>query len=144
MSATEPLFKMIGINSSKLSKAEKCILEIELFMRICTELNNINKSINNTYFILMKIDAEGEKAMLDEILISSLIKDILVTGDYSIQGIASYTDTPEEVVCDVVIGRNTAPSLSLSWKILNLHMSVRPHLYREVMKKITAECLIQE
>jgi hypothetical protein len=143
MPASEPLCQIVGINSNKLSREENYIIEVELFVRVCEEIKALFKSQHKDYFRLMKLTAEKESAMLDGILIRHVINDILLTEEYSMEGIACYTHTPEEVICDVAAGKNIAPSLPLSRKIIELHRSVRPNLYREVMKKITAEYLTQ-
>lgn len=143
MPATEPLCQIVGINTKNLSREENYIIEVELFVRVCEGLKEIIKSQNKDYFRLMKLDAEMENTMLDAILIRHVINDILLTEEYSMEGIACYTQTTEDVICDVIAGKNAAPSLPLSRKIIELHRSVRPNLYREVMKKITSEYLEQ-
>ncbi len=143
MPAMEPLCQIAGINAHKLSREECFIIELELFVRICEELKELIKSQNKDYFRLMKFNAEKESSMLDSILIRHVVNDILTSEEYSLEGIACYTQTPEEVICDVAAGNNPAPSLPLSRKIIELHRSVRPNLYREVMKKITSEYLSQ-
>jgi hypothetical protein len=143
MPATEPLCQIVGINANNLSREENYIIEVELFVRVCEEIKEIIKLKNKDYFRLMKLNTEMESAMLDAILIRHVINDILLTEEYSIEGIACYTQTPEEVISDVAAGKNPAPSLPLSRKIIELHRSVRPNLYREVMKKITSEYLAQ-
>ncbi|MDR3478615.1 MAG: hypothetical protein P4M14_11360 [Gammaproteobacteria bacterium] len=143
MAATEPLCQIVGISSTTLSRAENYIIEVELFVRVCEELKRLIKSQNKDYYRLMKLSAEMENEMLDEILIRHVINDILVTEEYSLEGIACYTHTPEDAICDILAGKNPAPSLPLSRKIIELHRTVRPNLYREIMKKITSEYLAQ-
>jgi hypothetical protein len=143
MAATEPLCQIAGIRANTLSREENYIIEVELFVRVCEELKGIIKSLNKDYYRLMKLSTDMENVMLDESLIRHVINDILVTEEYSLEGIACYTQTTEDVICDVLAGKNPAPSLPLSRKIIELHRTVRPNLYREIMKKITSEYLTQ-
>ena len=141
MSAMEPLCNVIGLKHQKLSREEYVVLEIEIFTCVCRELKEILKSMHRSYFNLMKFSEIKEHAMIENNFVRYVINDILLTEEYSLQGIACYTQTPEDVIYDVASGRNLAPSLHLSQRIIDLHRSVRPNLYREIMKKITTEYL---
>ena len=79
-----------------------------------------------------------ENIMLEECLIKYIINDILSTEEYSLSGIAYYTNSPEDVIYEIAMGNNTNPSLFLSKKIIELHRSVRPYLYHELIKKVVA------
>lgn len=136
MSSTQPLCHLVGINSQKLSRNENILLEAELFSRLCEELKNMFREQYQRYFDLLKFDREMENAMLEASFLRFLLNDILLTEEYSLAGIAYYTQIPEDVICDVIAGTNSAPSLPLSRKIIDLHRSVRPELYRELIKKI--------
>ena len=70
-----------------------------------------------------------------------IIKDILATNEYSLTGIATHTQIPEEILTDLIIGTNNNPTFESSKKIFELHISVRPKLYDEIMKKIAFEYL---
>ncbi len=142
MSSTQPLCHLVGINSQKLSKNENILLEAELFSRLCEELKNIFREQYQRYFDLLKFDREREDTMLEASFLRFLLNDILLTEEYSLEGIAYYTQIPEDVICDVMAGTNSAPSLPLSRKIIDLHRSVRPNLYREIIKKILDQHLI--
>ncbi len=144
MAAMEFLTQLIGCKKLNVSIEETLILEIEIFTRICEELKNFFKIQYTNYFLLMKFNLEMEDAMLEENMIRCVINDILTTEEYSLSGIAYYTQTSEDVILDLAIGRNTMPSLTLSRKIIDLHRSVKPHLYREIMKKISARYLHKE
>lgn len=144
MSATELLCRLLEINPQKLSREENMLLEAELFTRLCEELKGIfkNQYYNKDYFRLMKINLEKENEMLEVNLLCCIIRDIVATGEYTLAGIAYHTQIPEDVLSDIASGLNTSPSLPVSRKIIDLHRSVRSDLYREIMKKITAEHLI--
>jgi len=144
MAAIEPLCSVMKINSNVLSREENWIVEAELFMRLYTGLIDFFKTLNQDYFRLFKFNSEMENNMLEVNFLRHIIKDILLSQEYSLEGIALYTQSSEEVICDLVTGKNTEPSLPLSRKIIDLHRTVRPKLYREIMKKITAEYLKEE
>lgn len=144
MTATEPLCQLMGISSTNLTREEKYLIELELFVLICEELKKVIKAKNTEYFRLMKLNSEMENNMLDANLIRYVINDILLSEEYTLEGIACYTQIPEEVICDIAVGKNLSPSLPASRKIIELHKSIRPNLYREIMKKIAAEYLTQD
>lgn len=136
MAATELLSDLVGINPRNLTSLEKFILEVELFTCIYEELKEIYKAKNKDYFFLIKSTAKKEEDMLEAKVLCFVVNDILSTEEYSLEGIANYTQIPEDVVCDVILGKNQTPSLALAQKIIDLHRSVKPELYREVIKKI--------
>jgi hypothetical protein len=135
---------MVGIDMPKFSLGEIFILEAEFFICLYEELKDIFRAQYKNYFKLMRFNTEKEDAMLEANFLRFVINDILVSEEYSLEGIAYYTQIPEDVICDVVAGNNSAPSLQLTKKIIDLHRSVRPTLYRETMKKIVAQYLISE
>ena len=136
MTAPEPLCQLLGINPSQFSKEENLILEAELFTHICEELKEIIKTQYKDYFQLMNFTKEREDTMIEAEFLRCVIKDILSTEEYSLRGIAYYTDTPEDVVHEVIAGNNNNPSFAFSRRVIELHVSVRPEIYRAIMQKI--------
>ena len=136
MQPMELLQGVIGIEVRKLSKKENVVLEAELFIRVCDIIKEIFRKKNKYYFGVAKFNNKMENAMLDANFLRYMIHDILGSEEYSLEGIAYYTETPEEVICDVLSGRNTNPSLPLSWKIIGMHRTVRATLYREAWEKM--------
>ena len=136
MAAAELLCRIIGINPQSFSFEENIILEAELFAQVCEQLKEHYRHQQSHYFRLMKYTTEMENAVLDANFIRYAINDILLSEEYSIEGIAYHTQIPEEVICDVIAGVNRAPSLPLSRRVINLHRSVKPELYRKMMEKI--------
>jgi len=134
----EPLYQLSGTNIYKLSEEEKLLLEVELFARICEQLKEIFREQHRDYFYLMKFTKEKESALLESKFVRLIVQDILATGEYNLGGIAYYTDTYEEVLEELMTGRNTNPSAVFLRKLIELHRSVRPELYQVVIKKITA------
>lgn len=141
MAATELLFCFLGVNPKSLSKEEKLILEADLLANICKELKEIFREQYSNYFRLMKFDPEMEDNMLDMNYICLAIKDILLTGEYTLSGIAYHTQTPEEVVYEVVIGCNLRPSAIFLQRVIELHREVKRDLYISIRKKIAEQYL---
>ena len=139
MPAMELLCQIIGIDPQNLSKEENTLLEAELFSQLCDELKKIFKLQFKEYFQLMKFNIEKEDAMIEANFIRCVINDILSTENYTLSGIAFYTQTPEDIIYEVAMGSNTSPSLLLSRKIIEIHKTVRQDLYRELLHKITKE-----
>lgn len=142
MSAIEPFCYLMGINPVKLSKAENFLLEAHLYIRICEELKEIFKQQHKDYFCFMKFTLEMENVMLEENFIRLIIEDILSTGEYTLQGIASYTGTHEDIVSELASGLNTKPLAIYLRKTIELHRSVRRELYRAIGRKVTSEFLV--
>jgi len=139
MPATEPLCRLIGINPSDLSREECIFLEAELLYGICEELKENFRKQYSEYFRLMKFTMEMENAMLEENLPHLMIKDILITKEYTLEGIAHYVNTHEDVVHEIISGLNRNPSAMLLRRVIELHKLVRSELYKEIMKKIVAK-----
>lgn len=135
----EMLSKLMGVQLGKMSKEKLLVLEAEIFFRVYDEIKQLIKKENKSYFDLMKFDNEMENKMIEDNFIRCLINDILATGEYSLEGMACYTQIPEDVLYEVAAGRNNNPSIILSQKIIGLHRSVRPSLYHDIIKKITAD-----
>lgn len=132
----EPLYRLIDIYSYKLSKEEFVFLEAEFFSHICKELKKIFKKQHAEYFSLIKFTIEMEDIMLEENFIRLVINDILSTEEYTLEGIAHYMNIHEDVIHEVISGRNTNPSAILLRRTIDLHRSVRTNFYHELMKKI--------
>lgn len=137
MPAMEPLYNLIGISTYKLSKKETFILEAELFTRLCEELKEIFRKQHEDYFRLMKFTTEKENTMLEINFIRLMMRDILSSKEYTLEGIARYTDTHEDIVQEIFSGRNTSPSAKLLQRTIELHRSIRRDLYNAIIKKIT-------
>jgi len=125
MSAIEPLYRMLGIEPSvftkEFTKEEHILLEVYLFSRIYEELQEIFRAQHREYFRLMKFTKTQEDIMLEAKLARLLIQDILSTHEYDQQGIARYTGTFDDVVEDVILGRNTSPSATFLRRLIELH-----------------------
>ena len=79
--------------------------------------------------------------MLEAKFIRLIIQTILSTDEYTLEGIANYTNTHEEVVHEIFCGQNPNPSAIFLRKLIELHRTVRRDLYQEITKKITSKYL---
>ncbi|OGT37584.1 MAG: hypothetical protein A3F12_02325 [Gammaproteobacteria bacterium RIFCSPHIGHO2_12_FULL_38_14] len=141
MSAMEPLCHLIGINPKKFSKEELSLLEADLFIRICDEIKEVFKQQYKDFFYLMKFTITKENEMIEKNFIRIILNDILSTEEYTIQGIARYTDTHEDIIHELASGLNTKPLATYLRKVIELHRSVRRELYQAIGKKIASEYL---
>lgn len=141
MAAMELLCHSMGIKVTGFSKEELLLLEAEVFVRICEELKELYREQYQDYFRLMKFTINMENTMLESNFLRLILEDILSTKEYNLCGIACYLDTHEDVLEEVIKGRNTFPSAILLRRSIDLHRSVRRELYQSIGKKIVAEYL---
>lgn len=142
MSTVQPLCLLLGLNPHQFSREELLFLEAELFVRICEELKEYIRMSMKDFFRVMKFNIEKENIMLEIKFIRCIINDILSTEEYNLSGVALYTDAPEDVIYELASGCNTNPTFLLSRKIIELHRTVRPNLYRAIANKIKQELSI--
>lgn len=139
MSSLEPLCQLAGLKPNKLSKGEGFLLEAVLFVQICEELKLLYKKEHEGYFQLLNINNETEDEVVETRFIPHIINDLLSNNDYTISGIACYTQTPEDVILEVMSGLNTRPSAIFLRKLIELHTAVKPALYRSIIRKVVSE-----
>src|SRR5687768_12181162 len=136
MAAMELFCRILNVNPHRLSKHEHLILEAELFYHVCNELQNIFRKQFKDFFRVLKYNTEMEDAMIESNFLRCLIQDILTSDSYTLEGIACYTHTHEDIIYDIITGQNKNPSLQLSRKIIELHRTIRPELYKEILEKL--------
>ena len=141
MPATEPLCHLAGLNPAKLSKEENLIIEVELFTRIYEALREECIAKHKNYLPIIRFNTVTENEIMEAKVARDVVNDILSTEEYTLSGIACYTQTPEDVVYEVALGLNTNPSATFLRKIIELHRSIRRDLYSEIIKKIVTEYL---
>lgn len=140
MSAIEPLYRLFGIEH-EVAKDRKQILEADFIIQLYKGLNENFRSHYKNYFRLMKFNREMEDAMLETNFMQNIIKDVVSTGEYTLEGIALYTNIPEEVIREIAEGINENPSFQLSRRIIELHRTVRLDLYKEIVKNVVSSYL---
>jgi len=141
MPAPQYLCQIIGINPKNFSKEENILLEAEFFTRLCEKLEIFFRDKYRSYFCLLKLNTNMESVMREDNLVYCVVNDILSTKEYTLDGIAYHTEIPEEVLYEAAMGSNKTPSANLLRKVIELHRSVRPELYREIMEKVAMEYL---
>jgi len=139
MPALELLSHFIGIDPKKFSKEENFILEAELYVRVSNEIWESYQSQYKDYFHLFKLNVKKESITMELHIIRCLINDILKSEAYTLSGIAFYTQTPEEVVHDLLIGYKVSPMIAFTRKLIELHKSIKPEIYQNVIKKINPD-----
>lgn len=136
MSFVQSLSSIFGVNKCKLSREENILLEAELFLRVVGELKIFFREMHDNYFKLQKLTKEMEVEMLDANFALLLLKDILLSQEYTVEGIAHCTHFPEEIFYEILEGRNVMPSAMLLQRLIELHREVNPKLYQYVVRKI--------
>jgi hypothetical protein len=139
MPAVLQLCQLANLNPEDLSKEENFMLEYILFSQICEKLKEVFKNQHKDYFRIIKLSHETENTIMDTNFARCIVNDIISSEEYTLSGVACYTNTTDDVILEIVAGRNTDPSASLLRRIIELHRSVRPDLYREIMKKLVDE-----
>ena len=136
MATVEYLCCMAGVDPKKLSKEENLLVEAALVSGLCDELVQIYQVtlLANS----KKCYEQKENEMTYGNIINLILQDLIKSNDYTIAGVAAYSNLPEEVIYDIAIGNNNNPSLDVSRKIIELHKSARFDLYQKVMQKITS------
>ncbi len=142
MAATEPLYSLMGISACKLSKEEVYILEAHLFFMVCNELKIFFREQYKNYFRILKFTLEKENCMLETDFFRLILKDILSSEEYSLEGIAYYAYTHVDILQEIYSGRNTNPSANLLRRVIEIHHSVRRDLYNMIMKKVVSQYLM--
>lgn len=141
MSAMEYLCHMAGINPCHLSKEENLLLETILICALCDELSEMYQDRVANNFI--KKYQEKDSMMVHGNVINLILQDLIKSNEYTITGVATYSNVPEDVIYDIAIGNNNNPSLEVSRKIVELHRVARADLYQRVMQKITSSYAVE-
>ncbi len=114
------------------------LLEVELFARICDELKEIFRKKYKNFFQIMKYTLIKEDEMLENNLMQIILNDIISTEEYTLEGIATYTDIHIDIIRELASGLNTKPLATCLRKVIELHRTVRRDLYQTISKKIVA------
>jgi hypothetical protein len=72
-------------------------------------------------------------------ILKIILNDILSTKEYTIEGIARYTNTHEDIINELASGLNRKPLAIFFRKIIELHKLVRKDLYQSISNKIINE-----
>ena len=77
--------------------------------------------------------------MMEENFARSFIQTMLSSGDYTLEGIARYTDTSEDVLFEIMLGRNLYPSAVFLRKVIELDRTTRRDFYRAMLRESLEE-----
>jgi hypothetical protein len=72
--------------------------------------------------------------MLDYNFMKYLVKEIILSGEYNVEGIALYTYTSPDIIYDIVAGVNQNPSFITCCRLIELHQMIKPKLYEEALE----------
>lgn len=137
MSAIEPYYCLIGTLPTHITESEAQLLEAELFCHFVREIKfYLKEKYYQDIFHLMKLTKKEEDMMLEANFLKTVINDILATNEYTLAGIAYYTDTPEDVIVEIITGKNQRPSAIFMQRAIDLHRLVKKDLYKHLAKKI--------
>ncbi|EKD73282.1 MAG: hypothetical protein ACD_45C00375G0002 [uncultured bacterium] len=125
MNILENLCWVCGINWKFLSKEEQILLDALLLDAMCEQL--------------MEIYQEEGKMDMSSNVVTLMLVDLIKSQDYTISGVATYANLPEDVIYDIAIGTIHNPTLETSRKIIQLHVGARSEIYQRVMQKITTQ-----
>ena len=137
MPAIQMFCDLFRINTRQFSRNEKYILEALLISWICEEIKESFRAQYKNYFAIMNFTKEMENTMLEENLLQFIINDLIVTKTYTPEGIAYYTATHEDVIHEIISGKNTNPSEKVLRRVIALHRVVRRDFYQSILRKLT-------
>lgn len=137
MAKIEYLHRLAGIDSSWLAKDELLLLEAVMLDSLCGELTQQYQA----YFNHNKENNQEMANMINDHFVYLITHDLISSNEYTIEGIASYSNIPEEVITDIILGTNNNPSIEVSRKLIELHRLARPDLYKKIIHKIASHLL---
>ncbi len=127
---------MLNLKVNHLTKQELIIVENEIFALVVNELPRLTSDQMLNFNVSFHGIKNQEKVMPADSFLQFVLRDLVASGEYTVLGIARYTGVPEEVVFEVVAGRNTNPSWGFVRKVIDLHRLARRELYQFVVSKI--------
>ena len=81
-------------------------------------------------------DSTREYDAMDSNITQQVIRDIVATGEYSLEGIAYYTRIPFDVIFDGVCGKNNRLSTTSWTRIVGLYLQVKPEMLQRLSDPI--------
>lgn len=136
MPALQSLSFLLKIDTTLLSKEETLLLDLNLFTKIYRVLKQYYLEQQQFYFRLIKFTKEMENSVIEKKFLCLIINDILSTEEYTLSGLAYYTDTHIDVIQEILDERNVNPSALFLRRLIEIHLKVRHDLYENILKKI--------
>lgn len=124
--------------SQSLSKKKKKILQIIMLHELYDLLKtHLNKKISTNINFKNK-----EDILMDNEIIRQMINEIILSNEYTLEGIAHVTRIPFEVIYDAAGGIKLQFSLPVWLKIIALYLQVKPALWQELIEKLKNKDLL--
>lgn len=99
-------------------------------------LNRLFSEIFQTEINMYLNHLSTECYAVDNKIIQLLIRGIVETGEYSLEGIAHSTRIPLDIIIDAACGKNNQFSITTWTRIVELYMQVKPEITQILFKKI--------
>jgi len=115
-------------------KSERKLLKAFLLRSLYTllhELSQKQQQVDKNYHT----NTAMECYMLDNKMIQFIIREILKTEEYTLEGIAYYARVPFDVIFDAACG-NSHLSVTAWTNIVDLYMQVKPEIPRMLFDKL--------
>lgn len=77
-----------------------------------------------------------ESYVMDNKILQFLLRHIVETEEYTLEGIAYYTRIPLDVIVDVASGQNTQISATTWTRIIDLYIEVKPEISQALFNKL--------
>lgn len=130
------LFDATGWQLNKLSQFERNIARAKRYQLLLQIARIMQEEHHKVYFDLLNLDHEVRDDMNQDNLPQFIVNDTIETGEYTIEGIALYTQTPPDVIRDIASGLLRRPSYAIMEKLLEINFSVRKPIYTKVFEKL--------
>ncbi len=133
------MFSLTDIAS--VSKLDRIFLKAFLLYRLHAFLSELLKGkiqseLTESNHLSMECYA------MDTKITQLIIREILESEQYTLEGIAQYTRIPLDVIVDAACGNNCQISITPWIRIVNLYMEVKPEISEKLCEKLL--CLRQE
>ena len=117
-------------------KIERQFLKVYFFCEIRKLIYDFH-CIRIQYEFANENHATMEYCLMDRKIIQLIIREILETEEYTLEGIAYYARVPLDVIIDAVCGKNCNLSITFWGRIIELYVQVKPDISNMIMSKIS-------
>lgn len=118
-------------------KVERQLLKVFIFSQMRKLLHEFYLA-SVQYELDRDIDSTMECYIMDRKIIQLIIREIVATGEYTLEGIAFHTRIPFDVVLDAACGNNSHLSITIWSRIVELYVQVKPEISRMMIDKLLA------
>lgn len=120
---------------SFIEKGERKLLRVFL-------LTNLQKLLIKLFHDLIQhdlsqnVNSTMEHYLMDSKIIQFLIRDIIKSGDYTLEGIAYHTRVPFDIIFDAACGNNNNLSITSWARIVDLYVQVKPEISKILVEQL--------